>query len=441
MVDYCELTGLGVAEAVKLGRVSVVEYTNALMARIAEKEADIQAWQWLVPEFVHSQAAALDSRGDLSELPLPGIAVGVKDIIDTKDLPTENGTVLDTGRRPAADAAVVQRLREAGAVVMGKTVTTELAFMQPSKTRNPHRLAHTPGGSSSGSAAAVAAGMVPLALGTQTNGSVIRPASFCGVYGLKPTYDLFPRTGVLEEAGTLDTIGAFARSLDDLAAVADICAVSSPSRPSPHDFLRAAREPLAAARIAFIKTPSWPLAEEGTRQAFITLADALGASCTALDLPPAFEQAVAYHRTIMLAEIALNFGRYYEQDRERLSAAMRGAIEQGRAIAAVAYAEAIRARNALYEEFARLLEPFDAAITPAAPGPAPHGLDTTGNPVFCTLWTYLGVPALNLPLLSLNGLPLGVQMIGLRHGEETLFKAAGWLQSHRAGQQTIRPNA
>jgi len=250
-----ELTALEAASAIKTGQVTAVAYTSALLSRIQAQENEIQAWQHLDPQKALEQAAQLDARCDLPNLLLPGTAVGVKDIIDTKDLSTENGTVLDAGRRPTADAAVVSLLREAGAVIMGKTVTTELAYMQPSRTRNPRHLEHSPGGSSSGSAAAVAAGMVPIALGTQTNGSVIRPASFCGVYALKPTNGLFPTDGVLEEAPSFDTIGVFARSLEDLAAVAQVLARGGVMKSAVPEYHRAAREPLAAARFAFVRLP------------------------------------------------------------------------------------------------------------------------------------------------------------------------------------------
>src|SRR5208337_4615109 len=266
-----ELTALEAVDAIRAGRITASAYAAALLSRIETRESEVQAWQHLDPQYALEQAARLDARGDLSSLPLAGAAIGVKDIIDTADRPTENGTVLDAGRRPAADAAVVRLLREAGAVIMGKTVTTELAFMHPSKTRNPHHAEQTPGGSSSGSAAAVAAGMVPIALGTQTNGSVIRPASFCGVYGFKPTRDLFPREGVLEEAGSFDTVGVFARSLADIAAVTQVLAGDAGKAA---DYLRAAQSP-GRARFAFVKTPAWQFAEEATKQAFEETAKAL----------------------------------------------------------------------------------------------------------------------------------------------------------------------
>jgi len=509
--DYHELTALDAADAMRAGRMTPGDYIGGLIARIEAREPDIQAWQHFDPKQAFAQTASLGGRAGLANLPLAGTAAGIKDIIDTADMPSENGTVLDKGRQPSADAAVVRLLREAGVIIMGKTVTTELAFMHPSKTRNPHNVEHTPGGSSSGSAAAVAAGMVPIALGTQTNGSVVRPASFCGIYGFKPTFGLVPREGVLEESGSLDTVGVFARSLTDIAAVTQVLATGleptattktddqkttapktshipaldlldaavkrlikaaksrgyvtydelnevlppdgvSPGQiedimamfsdlgvnvvdagqvPAPN-YIRAARDSVSERRFAFVRTPAWRFAEEGAKAAIETFAEGLGASCERLDLPPEFDRAIAMHRTVMLAEIALNFGHYYDRGKDRLSTAMREAIEAGRGLLAVHYAEALRERERLYERFENLLRPYDSVITLPAAGPAPRGHDTTGNPAFCTIWTYLGVPALNLPLLTVEGLPLGVQLIGPRLGEAKLFQAAAALLSRAA---------
>jgi Asp-tRNA(Asn)/Glu-tRNA(Gln) amidotransferase A subunit family amidase len=427
--DYHELTALDAAAAIRAGRTAAREYIGSLIDRIEAREPDIQAWQHFDPQQGLGQAAGLGEGPDLGRLPLAGAAAGVKDIIDTADMPTENGTVLDQGRQPPADAAVVRLLREAGVIIMGKTVTTELAFMHPSKTRNPHNAGHTPGGSSSGSAAAVAAGMVPIALGTQTNGSVVRPASFCGIYGLKPTFGLFPREGVLEESASLDTVGVFARSLGDIAALTQVLAKGPAAQAVAPNYMEAVRDNASSPRFAFVRTPAWPFAEEAAKAAIEAFADGLGTSCERVDLPPEFDRAIAMHRTVMLAEIALNFGRYYERGKDRLSAAMREAIETGRGILAVDYAEALRERERLYARLETLLQPYDAIITLPAAGPAPRGHETTGNPAFCTIWTYLGVPALSLPLLSVDGLPLGVQLVGPRLAEETLFQAAAALLS------------
>ena len=355
-----EFTALEAVHAIRAGQITASAYSAALLARIEARESEVQAWQYLDPQLARNQAAKLDAHGDLKSLPLAGAAVGVKDIIDTADMPTENGTVLDAGRRPSRDATVVRLLREAGAVIMGKTVTTELAYMHPARTRNPLNLEHSPGGSSSGSAAAVAAGMVPIAVGTQTNGSVIRPASFCGLYALKPTNGLFPTDGVLEEAATFDTVGIFARSLEDVALVAQVLAKGGEKASAHPDYRQCAREPLAETRFAFVKTLAWPFAEDSTKTAITELAKTLGMACEELVLPAQFDSAIALHRTIMFAEIALNLGRYYDRGKERLSAVVRETIEAGRAISAVDYADALRERDRLYRQLEALVAPYDA---------------------------------------------------------------------------------
>jgi len=425
-----ELDASGATAAIRARELTAGDYIGGLIARIEAFEPGIQAWQYFRSEQALAQASFLEAHPDLLELPLAGAGVGVKDIIDTAGMPTENGTELDAGRQPNADAAVVRLLREAGAIVMGKTVTTELAFMHPSRSRNPHNLQHSPGGSSAGSAAAVAAGMVPIALGTQTNGSIIRPASYCGIYGLKPTFGLFPTGGVLEEAPSLDTIGVFARSLRDIAAVTQVLARGGGSGTA--NYVRAAEDDPAGARIAFVKTPAWPFAEEDAKGAIEGFAKELGQTCEPVDLPPEFDRAIGFHRTIMLSEMASAYARYYGQGKDRLSIEMREAIEAGRGMLAVDYVEALRGRENLYERFLSILEPYDAIVSLPATGPAPRGLETTGNPVFCTIWTLLGVPALNLPLLKVNGLPLGVQLAGRRFGEEGLFRVAKALLSGAA---------
>jgi Asp-tRNA(Asn)/Glu-tRNA(Gln) amidotransferase A subunit family amidase len=407
--------------AIKAGTLTAEDNTQALLSTIEAREPDVQAWAFLDRGLALQQAKGVDQLTAKSAFPLVGVAVGVKDIIDTADMPTENGTPLDAGRKPQADADVVARLRRAGALIMGKTVTTELAFLQPSKTRNPVNIEHTPGGSSSGSAAAVAAGMVPLALGTQTNGSVIRPASFCGVYGFKPTHELFSRKGVTQEAQTLDTVGVFARSLEDVSAVTDVLAEGQPGY--RHYPRRAPKSP----RFAFVKTPVWHLADKTAQDALTAFCESLGSACDTVELPPAFEAGIALHRAVMVTEMAMNYRHYEERDASQLSEMLRKTLAEGREVRAVAYAEAIAARETLYAAYCDAVSGYDAVITLPARGAAPKGLGATGDPVFCTTWTYLGVPALSLPLLEADGLPLGVQLVGYRHDDRALLAAASSL--------------
>ncbi len=327
-------------------------------------------------------------------------------------MPTELGSPLWAGRTPRRDAAAVSRLRAAGAVIMGKTVTTEYAYFHPGKTRNPHDRDRTPGGSSSGSAAAVAAAMVPGAIGSQTNGSVIRPAAFCGVVGFKPTHGLIPRTGALMLSRTLDHVGLFARSVEDVALLAETLAGFDEEDPDTRPLARppfaavAASEPPLPPRFAFVRSPAWKHADPLTEEAFAELVGALGEQAGELELGAAFDGAIDRHRTIMEVEMAHNLHRDYEQGRDQLSAQLRQLIERGREYKAIDYLSAVAGIGPLNEALASVFDEFDAILTPAAPGEAPRGLASTGNPVFCTTWTYLGTPAITLPLLrSEAGLP------------------------------------
>ena len=351
--------------------------------------------------------------------------VGVKDIIDTADMPTENGTVLHAGRRPARDAAVVALLRAAGAVILGKTVTTECATYAAGKTRNPHDPTRTPGGSSSGSAAAVAAGMVPLAIGTQSNASIIRPAAFCGVVGFKPSYGLIPRDGILELSPSLDSVGVFARSLDDIALIAEALA-GMPFAATLNS------EPPAAPRLAFVKTPVWDRCDASTHAAFTAMCASLGTQCEEVALPGLTIEAWEWHKTIMEAEMAAQLDHEWTTGRDRLSPSLRDQLARGREIRALDYQQALAQVPRLRESLAALFTRFDAILTPATRGTAPP-LESTGDPAFGTLWTLTGLPAISLPLLhGADGLPLGVQLVGARGDDARLLRTARWLEAQVA---------
>jgi Asp-tRNA(Asn)/Glu-tRNA(Gln) amidotransferase A subunit family amidase len=431
-----DLTALQVRDEIARGAVKAVEVAEACLARIAEREPQVQAWAHLDPQHAIRQAEAADRyrASGRPTGPLHGVPVGVKDIIDTRDFPTENGTAFDSGRRPSADATIVSRLREAGAVILGKTVTTELAVYSPGKTRNPHDSSRTPGGSSSGSAAAVAAGMAPLALGSQTNGSVIRPASFCGVVGFKPSRGMVSRRGVLVQSPALDAIGTFARTVEDTALIADVLAGYDEGDPGSvlaarPDLLGLARSrPPVQPTLAFVRSPVWDKAGEEVREGFSELAEVLGDRMHVVDLPEPFERGHAWHRAVMLADIARNYARYYDRDPAGLSETLRGMVEEGQAVRAVDYARAQDGIAVLNAGLERLFERYDAIVTPAAPGEAPSGLERTGDPAFSTLWTYCGVPALSLPLLTgPNGMPVGVQLVGRLFHDGRLLRTARWL--------------
>ena len=444
-------TELSAAEAVRQlrdGDITSEALVTACLERIDEVDGDVQAWAHLDREFALAQARERDTarQSGVSCGPLNGLPVGVKDIFDTEGLPTENGTVLDSGRQPVADCKVVGLLREAGAVIMGKTVTTELAVYAPGKTRNPHNPDHTPGGSSSGSAAAVAAHMVPLAVGTQTNGSVIRPASYCGVYGFKPTHGLISRHGVLLLSRPLDTVGVFARSVEDVALIAEVLAAYDPDDPDtsprarPHLAETAAEDPPLTPTIAFVKSPVWDEAGKETQAAFTELAEFLGDDCDEVTLPEPFEHATDWHRTIMHADLAKTLAAYYERGKDQLSEVLREKIEEGQKTLAVDYNRAVDWRGVLNSGLDEVFERYDAIITPATTGEAPAGLDSTGSPAFCALWTYCGTPAVTLPLMEgPNRLPVGVQLIGRRGDDARLLRTARWLAGRVAdgGKDTV----
>jgi Asp-tRNA(Asn)/Glu-tRNA(Gln) amidotransferase A subunit family amidase len=431
-----DVTATQLLEKLGGGNIRAGEVADVIIERTEAREPEIGAYSFFDPEMVRAQAKAADMRRMVGKPPgiLNGVPVAIKDIVDTADMPTENGTTIDAGRRPKRDATIVSRLRAAGAVITGKTVTAELAFLHPGKTRNPHDLNRTPGGSSSGSAAAVAAGMVPLAIGTQTNGSVIRPASFCGVVGFKPSHGLIPRTGILSISRELDTVGVFGRSVEDVALLADALAGYDPVDPdtapaaAPELHRIATSKPPVRPDLVIAETYVSPRAEPATRAGFEELTSALGEAAQSIKLAENFSDAHPYLRSLMLAGMARSLSHYYDHAKERLSPEMQAAIEEGRAVKAVDFIKARDWRVAFLNALDQVFDRFDAIITPAALGEAPLGLESTGDPSFCTLWTYCGLPTVTLPLLEgENGLPVGVQLVGRPGGDARLLRTARWL--------------
>ncbi len=436
--ELTELTAVAAASKIRSGEITSEMLVSACLDRIAARESAVSAWAHLDPDLAIRQARAADGvlRNGASTGPLHGVPVGIKDIIDTADMPTENGSALFAGRQPEEDAACVAQLRQAGAIILGKTVTTELASLTPSKTRNPANTEHTPGGSSSGSAAAVADHMVPLALGTQTAGSVIRPASYCGVYAMKPTFGLISRLGVTMQSHTLDTLGVFGRSLEDLGLILDCLSAWDGRDPASYQRSQGSlaraltEEPPLPPRLAFCRTPAWRFADASLEAAFSPLVETLGAHCEAIELPDAFAGIVEAQRTVQLAENAAYYGPLLDRGRAAISNDMAARLEDGAAIPVRRYLDALNTREALYSEQRRVMERFDAILCPAAPGPAPRGFATTGDPAFNGLWTYLGAPAVTLPVLRAGGLPLGVQLVGPRRNDGRLLRTARWLERH-----------
>jgi len=424
------------------GQLTSEELVSACLARYDACESEIHAFAHLDREHVLAQARMRDEerRNGMALGPLHGVPVAIKDIIDTKDEPTECGSPALKGRLPWHDAALVTRLKSAGAVLFGKTVTTEFAYFSPGKTRNPHRPDRTPGGSSSGSAAAVAAGVVPLSVGTQTNGSVIRPASFCGVVGFKPTHGLIPRTGVLTLSRNFDQVGVFATNLADAALLAQTLVGYDAGDPDTREVARphyleavTAEWPLPP-RIGFMRGPNWGQAEPDTQAAFAELCEALGEAVTDVEAGPDFAKIVDLHRTAMEADMAHNLGDVHDRFGDMLSPQLRELIARGRKIAAVDYLRAVSWLWPLNGAMEAIFDDVNAVITPAAPGPAP-GPETTGNPVFCSPWTYLGVPAVTLPLLqSADGMPIGVQIVARRGDDAKLLRTARWIADAVGGR-------
>ncbi|TBN38346.1 amidase [Paracoccus subflavus] len=420
------------------GALRSVDLVRACLDRIAELEPQVGAWAWLDEDHALTQAQRLDQwrQSGRSLGPLHGLPVGLKDIIDTRGIPTENGTPIDGGRVPAEDAWIVARLRAAGAVILGKTVTTECAFLHPGKTRNPHDGDHTPGGSSQGSAAAVAAGMVPLAVGTQTGGSVIRPAAFCGIVGLKPSFGLIPRTGILMQSQTLDTVGVFARSVADCALLAEVLAGHDPADcatealPSPRLLDTAMAPPPVTPAFALLKPPGWDKAEPQTIAAVQELATFLGDQCFEVDVP-GLEDAAAIRRRINMAEMAKCYYSLERRGQDRMSDILRAAMDEGKAVLARDYLAALDWRPVLNAGMEPVFARCDAILCPAAPGPAPRGLADTGDSIFNGLWTLTGMPAITLPVFKAeNGLPMGIQLVGRRGDDARLLRTARWLAAH-----------
>ncbi len=426
--DLITIAATDAAAEIARGAISAEDYVRACLDRIAAVEKDAQAFIHLDAAYALSQARALDThRASGKPLgPLHGIPVAIKDIFDTADFPTEYGSPIYKGRRPHDDCAAVARLRAAGAVIIGKTVTTEFAYFHPGKTRNPHDIARTPGGSSSGSAAAVAAGMAPLAIGSQTNGSVIRPGAFCGVYAMKPGHGLISRAGALILSRALDHVGAFARTLEDLALILDVLAgpdaADPDSRPYAAPAFRAiaAEDPPAPPTFAFVRTPMWDKADPETQKKIEQAAKELRA--IDVDLPESYRAAWEAHRVIMSIDMAHNLGD--NLDKGEVSGQFRELVTEGRKTTAVQYLAALRDARRYAEGLSEVFQHADAIITASARGVAPKGT-ATGDPVFCTFWTLTGVPALNLPILTgEGGLPLGLQLIGERGRDEQLLRSA-----------------
>ncbi len=415
-----DLTAGEVSRGLAAGAFRSEDVVRACLERIAAREPAIAAWAYLDPERALAAARARDREPRRG--PLHGVPVAVKDNFDTDDMPTAYGSPIYAGHRPAASAATVAALRAAGAVILGKTVTTEFAALHPGKTRNPRDPLHTPGGSSSGSAAAVADMMAPLALGTQTMGSVIRPASFCGVIGMKPSFGTIPRAGIKPQSATADSVGLFARAVDDVPLLLDTLAPTL--RVRMHD---AGGGPW---RIGICRGPGWDKAAPETEAALAAAATALAAAqgeISEIEPSAVLEDALEAAQTVVSFEMALALAHEYETYRERLSPALADFLAAGHRITDDEHRKALDMAATARVWLDACFQSVDALLTAAASGEAPRSLASTGDTVFNRAWTLLHVPCLTFPAgTGPHGLPVGLQLIGRVHGDARLIAIARW---------------
>ena len=436
MTDIFSLKVEELAAKIKDAQISSVEICERYIERINKFEKDIKAWAYFDKKVLLEKALEADDHRKSGKPlgPLHGIPVAVKDIIGTVDMPTECGTVIRKGKSYSQNAEIVDLLLNAGAIVMGKTATSELAYLGPPKTTNPHDYSRTPGGSSSGSAASVASFMAPLSIGSQTGGSIIRPASYCGVVGYKPSYGLISRNGVLKTSNTLDHIGVFGRTVEDVALLAKILIKKDKHDPatiyySAEKILEETKKgPLFEPKFIFYKTDFWKIIDKKSRESFEYFIKSFK-NIEMFDTPSYFKDIHKYHQIIHETDLANNFSVYYKKYKSKLSKFMQSAIAKGNKYTAKEYAEAIDFKKQSYESYQEVFEDYHGVITPSSPGVAPKGLTNTGTAEFNKVWSYLGTPCISLPLLEgENKLPLGVQLVGDRYDDHRFLGVAKWLE-------------
>ena len=422
---------------IRTGTLTSVDLVEACLARIDETDGQLKAWAHLDADQARAQAAEMDAIRQHGRPmgPLHGLPVGLKDIIDSRGLPAERGSAIFAGREPESDAALVERLREAGAVILGKTVTTELAFLHPAETRNPHDADYSPGGSSAGSAAAVGAFQVPLAVGSQTNGSVIRPASFCGVYGFKPTTGVISRRGLLQTSMSLDQVGVFARTLEDTALLTDAIGYYDPAdplcygRPRPNMFEGCHADPPVEPSLVWFDLPFNDRLSADAREGLDEILEALGTRVEKMPAPGSFADLIDVQGIIHHYEFCHHLEEELTSHIDKLSPTLGPIVERGRAISDAQYQDALEVKASATKFFGSFFKDFDAIIAPSAAGEPPaFEAGSTGDPIFCTIWTLCGLPALTIPLLvGGRELPIGVQLIGALEQDDRLLRTASWL--------------
>ena len=414
-MNLIKISAVNALEMMQRGELTSEKYVTAFLEHIKNREPEVGAWIFLDPEMALQQAREADKRRrDKIPGKLNGLPIGIKDIIDTKDMPTENGSLIHKDRRPPEDAHLVKLLRDAGAVIMGKCVTTEFALSAPGKTKNPKDLECTPGGSSSGSAAAVSDYMIPLAIGSQTGGSVLRPASFTGILGLKPTFGTISRSGMSPISERLDHPGIYANSIDDIRLVASVILSYDKKdldMDSNYSFRNASnlKKPL---KFAFIKGPVWGSGDQDMQEKIKQFVDNSNLEIASVELGDDFIEAARCHEIIMNGSISRSLANYYENNKSKLHPFTIARFEAGKSVSTNSYIDAIEKAKKMKQTLSEIFLKFDAIITPAAPGQAPRDLMNTGNAIFNGYWTMLGVPAISLPLLEgKDGLPIGIQVI------------------------------
>ena len=437
MSEIISLSLEQLATKIKDAQLSSVDVCNAFINRIEKFEKDIKAWAHFDKKVLLEKAEEADEhrRSGKPLGSLHGVPVAVKDIIGTIDMPTECGTVIRKGKSYSQNAEIIDMLHSAGALVMGKTATSELAFLGPPATTNPHDYSRTPGGSSSGSAAAVASFMAPVSIGSQTGGSIIRPASYCGVVGYKPTFGLISRNGVLRTSYNLDHMGVFGRSVEDVAMLAKVLIKKDKYDPatihySADNFVEETKKgPLFEPKFIFYKTEYWKLIDKKSKGAFEYFIKSFPKNIEVFDTPSYFKDIHKYHQIIHETDLANNFSVYYKKYKKKLSKYMQDAIANGNKHSAKEYAEAIDFMKRSYESYQEVFEDYHGVLSPSSPGVAPKGLKSTGTAEFNKVWSYMGTPCISLPLLEgENNLPLGVQMIGDKYDDHRFLGVANWLE-------------
>ena len=439
MIDFISLSAIELVGKLRTGDISSVDLCKTYIKRIDKYEKDVKAWAFFDKKVLLEKAEEADDyrkSGKPIGL-LHGLPVAVKDIVGTLDMPTECGTVFRKKMSSSQDAEVVNLLKTAGAIIMGNTETAELAYIYPAKTRNPHDYTRTPGGSSSGSAAAIAAHMTHLSIGSQTGGSIIRPASYCGVVGYKPSYGLISRSGVLKTSEKLDTIGVFGKTVEDVALLAKTLIKKDLYDPATihfaaDDMLEVCKKgPIFEPKFIFYKTDKWKNIDKESQKAFEFLIKNFKKNIEVFDTPSYFKDIPRYHQIIHETDLANNFKVYYKKDKNKLSKEMRDAIGRGMKYSAKEYTDAIDFMKQSYESYKEVFEDYHGVITPSSNGVADKGLTSTGSADFQKIWTYLGLPTISLPLLTgENNLPLGVQLVGNKLDDLRFLGTANWLEKN-----------